>query len=76
MNSKIKNVITKHLEKNAILYEHSLGAEEMWHFMAKAPLELQNLVFKMLNQGNVEEAIKIVEKTLGMEEGTLWKHIQ
>lgn len=75
MNRSAQKILKTYLEKKSLLYERALGAEELWQFMSKASEEVQNLVFKLLNEGNVEEAIKIVEKTLGLEEGQLWQYM-
>ena len=73
MNKRIENIVNNYLKKKSIVYERSLGAEEVTLFMLRAPEEKQDAFMRLLSEKKMEEAMKMVEEFLGIEEGELWK---
>jgi len=61
---QIKKIIKAYLEKKGIIYERTLGAEEITLFMMRAPEKEQEKFMNLLNEQKVEEAMKIVENFL------------
>lgn len=72
MNKRIEKIINTYLEKEAIIYERALGAEEIALFMLRAPENDQEKFMKFLGEKRVEEAMGLVEDFLGIGKGDLW----
>lgn len=73
MNKRIEKIVNNYLKKKSIVYERSLGAEEVTLFMLRAPEEDKDKFMDLLSEQKMEEAMKMVEKFLEIPEGELWE---